>query len=160
MYGREGMAGRGRDRGGVYPEVPLLAVGGVVFREGRVLLVRRGKPPAEGEWAVPGGRVEIGETLREAIEREIREETGIVVRAGEMCHLFEVVRRDEAGRVKFHYVIIDFRGEYISGEPVASSDACEAAWVSREELEERPVNGETLRLLRKLGFQGEGRSAS
>jgi 8-oxo-dGTP diphosphatase len=148
-----------------YPDRPWLAVGGVVIRGDRVLLVRRGKPPADGEWAIPGGSVELGETLKEAVEREIREETGLIVRAGEVCHVFEALKRDDSGRIRFHYVIVDLWAEHVSGEPVPSSDATEAGWLACPDLENRPVNKSTLKLLRKLGFikkrdrKGEGTRA-
>jgi len=135
-----------------YPDSPRIAIGGVVFKDGGVLLVRRGKPPALGEWAVPGGSVELGETLKQAVEREIREEAGISVRAGEICYTFEAVKRDDDGRVQFHYVIIDLMAEYLSGEPVPASDATEAAWLTPGDLADRPVNATTIELLRKLEF--------
>lgn len=138
--------------GAEYPDRPRVAVGGVVIRDDRVLLVRRAKSPALGEWAIPGGSVELGETLKEAVEREIREETGIRVRAGEVCHVFESVKRDEDGSIRFHYVIIDLLAEHLSGEPVPSSDVTEAVWLGAGDLEGRPVNASTLQLLRKLGF--------
>ena len=135
-----------------YPDAPRLAVGGVVIKDDRVLLVRRGKPPAFGEWAIPGGSVELGETLQQAVERELREETGLIVKAGEICHTFEAVKRDDDGRVRFHYVIIDFTAEYLSGEPIPASDVTEAAWLTSGDLTDRPVNATTLELLGKLGF--------
>ena len=138
--------------GAEYPDEPRLAVGGVVIKDDRVLLVRRGKPPAFGEWAIPGGSVELGESLKQAVERELREETGITVRAGEICHTFEAVKRDDDGRVRFHYVIIDLMAEYISGEPVPASDATEAAWLTLAELKDRNINATTLELLSKLDF--------
>ena len=138
--------------GAEYPDAPRLAVGGVVIKGDQVLLVRRGKPPAYGEWAIPGGSVELGETLQEAVERELREETGITVRAGEICHTFEAVKRDDDGRVRFHYVIIDLTAEYLSGEPVPASDVTEAAWLTPGDLAGRPVNATTIELLNKLGF--------
>lgn len=138
--------------GGEYPEAPRLAVGGVVIKDERVLLVRRGKPPAFGEWAIPGGSVELGETLKEAVERELREETGITVRAGEICHAFEAVKRDHDGRVRFHYVIIDLTADHVSGEPVSASDVTEAAWLTPADLAGRPINATTMELLKKLGF--------
>ena len=138
--------------GAEYPDEPRLAVGGVVIKDDRVLLVRRGKPPAFGEWAIPGGSVELGESLEQAVERELREETGITVRAGEICHTFEAVKRDDDGRVRFHYVIIDLMAEYLSGEPVPASDATEAAWLTLAELKDRNINTTTLELLSKLGF--------
>ena len=135
-----------------YPDSPRIAIGGVVFKDGGVLLVRRGKPPALGEWAIPGGSVELGETLKQAVEREIREETGITVRAGEICYTFEAVKRDDDRRVQFHYVIIDLMAEYLSGEPLPASDVTEAAWLTARDLADRPVNTTTLELLEKLGF--------
>jgi ADP-ribose pyrophosphatase len=138
--------------GAEYPDLPCVAVGGVVIKDGRVLLVRRGRPPAFGEWAIPGGSVELGETLKQAVEREVFEETGLSVRAGEVCYVFETVNRDRDGRVRFHYVIIDLKAEYLSGDPVPGSDVTEAAWLSLDELATRPVNGNTLELLRRLDF--------
>lgn len=135
-----------------YPDAPRLAVGGVVIKDDRVLLVRRGKPPAFGEWAIPGGSVELGETLQQAVERELREETGITVRAGEICYTFEAVKWDDDGRVRFHYVIIDLAAEYLSGEPVPASDVTEAAWLTSRDLAGRPINVTTLELLNKLEF--------
>ncbi len=138
-----------------YPGHPRVAVGGVVFRDGRVLLVRRGKPPSEGEWAIPGGSVELGETLQEAVAREILEETGISIRVGEPVHVFEDVRRDEAGRIRFHYVILDFEGEFLSGEVNAADDARDARWVSRKEFLQLNLNNKTIHLMKKLGFLAE-----
>ena len=135
-----------------YPDAPRLAVGGVVIKDDRVLLVCRGKPPAFGEWAIPGGSVELGETLQQAVERELLEETGITVRAGEICHTFQAVKRDDDGRVRFHYVIIDLTAEYLSGEPVPASDVTEAAWLTSGDLAGRPINATTIELLNKLGF--------
>lgn len=135
-----------------YPDKPRLAVGGVVIKDDKVLLVRRGKSPAFGEWAIPGGSVELGETLQQAVERELREETGLTVKAGEVCHVFDAVKRDDEGRIRFHYVIIDLMTNHVSGEPAPASDVTEAAWLSFAELENRPVNASTLQLLRKLGF--------
>jgi ADP-ribose pyrophosphatase len=82
-------------------------VGAIVVRDSRVLLIQRGQPPSEGLWAIPGGRVELGETLQEAAEREIKEETGLTIRARNPIHTFDVILRDEGGRVRFHYVIVD-----------------------------------------------------
>ncbi|MGD9150765.1 MAG: NUDIX hydrolase, partial [Desulfobacterales bacterium] len=87
-----------------YPDSPRVAVGAVVFKEDRVLLVRRGQPPAENLWAIPGGSVEIGETLQQAAEREIWEETGIRIRATKPIYTFDVIERDERQGIRFHYV--------------------------------------------------------
>lgn len=138
-----------------YPDHPRVAVGGVVFHDGRVLLVRRAKAPAQGQWAIPGGSVNLGESLAVATEREVFEETGITIRAGEPMFTFDAIHRDEAGRVRFHYVIVDLMGEYLDGEPVAGDDAAEARWVAPADLAALPVSEPTRRLLRdRLGFGG------
>ena len=130
-----------------YPEHPRVAVGAVVFKDECVLLVRRGQPPAEDLWAIPGGSVEIGETLQEAAEREIREETGIRIRAATPVYTFDVIERDKTGNIRFHYVIVDLLAEYVSGELTAGDDALEACWVSADEIKTLAVNATTLRLL-------------
>ena len=135
-----------------YAKRPVVAVGGLVVHDGRVLLVRRGRPPAQGQWAIPGGSVRVGETLAQAVERELWEETGLRVRAGEVCHTFEVIAPDDEGRVRWHYVIVDLWAEVLSGEPRAASDADEAAFFRPEELPLAEVHPETAALLAKTGF--------
>jgi ADP-ribose pyrophosphatase len=132
-----------------YPDRPQLAVGAVVLDRGRVLLVQRGQPPAEGQWSIPGGSVMLGETLQEAAERELLEETGVVVQAGEPVWTFDVVERDSAGRVIYHYVIVDLEAAYLGGLPAAGSDVLDCRWVSPEELGSLAVNPATWRLLRQ-----------
>ena len=136
-----------------YPGKPLVAVGAVVFKDECILLVRRGQPPAEDLWAIPGGSVEIGETLQEAAEREILEETGIQIRASKPIYTFEVIDRDAAGKVRFHYVIVDLVADYVMGEPSPGDDAIEARWVSAGEINDLEVSSATLKLLKKeFGF--------
>jgi len=136
-----------------YPTVPLVAVGAIVVRDNRVLLVRRGQPPSEGLWAIPGGRVELGETLQEAAEREIKEETGLTIHARNPIYTFDFILRDEAGRVRFHYVIVDLLADFVSGGVQPGDDAREARWVTPGELEGLPVNRTTLQVLAKVvGF--------
>ena len=130
-----------------YPDHPRLAAGAVVFKEERVLLVRRGNPPAAGQWAIPGGNVKLGETLQQAAEREILEETGIIIAAGEPVYTFEVIDRDEDGGVRFHYVIVDLLADYVSGRPSAGDDALAVRWVAAKELSRIGVNRRTLELL-------------
>ena len=130
-----------------YPGHPRVAVGAVVFKDERVLLVRRGQPPAKNQWAIPGGSVKIGETLQEAAEREIQEETGIQIRAAEPVYIFDVIQRDEAEKIRFHYVIVDLSADYLSGELNAGDDALEARWVSADELTHLEVSSATLKLL-------------
>ena len=141
------------DPDGSYPPQPCVAVGAVVFKDNRVLLVRRGKPPAENLWAIPGGSVKIGESLQEAAEREIFEETGVTIRALEPVYTFDVIDRDAGGGVRFHYVIIDLTAEYIQGIPMAGDDASAARWISSDELATIKVNTRTRELLKsKFNF--------
>jgi len=116
-----------------YPDRPLIGVGAVIVQEGRALLIRRGQPPLLGEWSLPGGVLECGETLREAAVREALEETGLVVEVSDMLGVYERVIRND-GRVRYHYVLIDFLCHPVGGELKAGSDAAEAGWFAREEL--------------------------
>jgi len=122
-------------------------VGAVVFNEDKVLLVLRGKPPAEKQWSIPGGCVELGETLQEAAEREITEETGIVIQAKKPIYTFDVIERDEDGKIRFHYVIVDLAADYVSGELKAGDDAVDVSWVSRKDLNNLNVSNATRKLL-------------
>jgi 8-oxo-dGTP diphosphatase len=117
-----------------YPDNPLVGVGAVIVQENRVLLIRRGTPPLLGEWSLPGGVLECGETLREAVAREAREETGLQVETGEMLGVYERVIRDDQGRVRYHYVLIDFLCRAVGGDLKAGSDAAAVRWYTREEL--------------------------
>jgi len=132
-----------------YPELPQVAVGAIVFKDDKVLLVLRANPPAEKMWSIPGGRVELGETLQEAAEREIKEETGITIKAREPVFTFEVIERDIEGRIRFHYVIVDLAAEYVSGEPCAGDDAVASNWVSAQDLKNFAVSKTTLEVLRQ-----------
>lgn len=127
---------------------PRPGVGAVVFHQNRVLLVKRDRPPNAGQWAIPGGRIKFGESLQQAAEREILEETGITIRAGEPVFAFDIIQHDEQQQCRLHYVVIDLAADYISGEPVAGDDAAAAAWISATELGELPVNPLTLQLLK------------
>ena len=135
-----------------YPDSPRVGVGAVVLKEGRVLLVRRGVDPNYGLWTIPGGGLHVGETLREGAEREILEETGIEIRAREQIYTGDLVEQDAEGRVRFHYVVIDFAADYVSGEVNGADDALEARWVSPEDLAGLPATKTTLMVLRDLGF--------
>lgn len=117
-----------------YPETPLVGVGAIIIEDGRVVLVKRRHPPLEGKWSIPGGVLEIGETLRKAAVREALEETGLAVEPGELLGVFERVIPDEQGRMRYHYVLIDFLCRRVAGELEAGDDASEVRWVRREEL--------------------------
>jgi len=129
---------------------PQLGVGAIVCHQDKVLLVKRGKPPSAGQWAIPGGKVQAGEALRVAAEREILEETGVVIRAGELAYHFEFIERDERGALRYHYVVLDYVGEYVSGEPCAGDDAAEARWVGFDELSSLALNTSTREALHRL----------
>ena len=118
-----------------YPSRPFCGVGVVVRRDDQVLLVQRGNPPRRGDWGIPGGVVELGETLREAARREVREECGIEIQVAELLDTFEVLQRDDAGRLQYHYVIIDFAAEYVGGDVHAASDVLDARWVTVRDLD-------------------------
>lgn len=124
-----------------------------MFKDQKVLLVKRGNPPGQGMWAIPGGRVHLGETLRQAAEREVLEETGIRITATEPVYAFEVFDHDETGTLRFHYYIVDFDGDYESGDIQAGDDAASASWVSQQDLAQLPVVQKTRELLlEKYGF--------
>jgi ADP-ribose pyrophosphatase len=133
-----------------YPDSPQIAVGAVVVRDEKVLLVKRRKPPGKGLWSIPGGRVELGETLKEAAEREVKEEAGVIIRAKDQVYTFDLIDRDKQGCIRFHYVIVDLLADYVSGKPNPSSDACEARWVTPRELEELPVSRITREFLKNI----------
>ena len=121
----------GRD----YPLAPMVGVGAVVIEGGRVLLIRRGHAPMKGEWSLPGGALEVGETLLEGVRREVREETGLDVEPVAMIEVLDRIARDAEGRVQFHYVLIDYLCRVTGGELCCATDATEARWASREELD-------------------------
>lgn len=115
-----------------FPEAPLVGVGAVVVKEGRVLLVRRGNEPLKGHWTLPGGMLEVGETLVQGVAREVREETGLEVEVGELVELLDRIHR-EGGRARYHYVIADYLCRVTGGELRAASDADAVRWVERAE---------------------------
>lgn len=118
-----------------YPQAPIVTVGGIVFSGERVLLAQRGKEPNTGRWTIPGGAIELGEPVRQAVEREVREECGLIVQAGEVVEVLETIQRDESGAVRFHYVIIDFVCRHIEGEPRPGDDVDDARWAHPDEFD-------------------------
>jgi 8-oxo-dGTP diphosphatase len=134
-----------------YPDTPLVGVGAIIVEHGRVVLVKRGHAPLLGKWSIPGGVLEVGETLRTAVVREVREETGLTIELGELLGVFERILPDEQGHTRYHYVLIDFLCRRMSGELVAGDDAVEVGWFSREELASLELAQETQEVICK-GF--------
>ena len=132
-----------------FPDHPLVGVGAVIVENDRVLLIRRGQAPLLGEWSLPGGLLECGETLHEAVMREAREETSLTVEVGEMLGVYERVIRTDDGRVRYHYVLIDYLCRSVGGAIKAASDAAEAAWFKKEELPALKLSADTVEVVMK-----------
>jgi 8-oxo-dGTP diphosphatase len=133
-----------------YPDRPIVGVGAIVIEGGRVLLARRASEPLREEWSIPGGMLELGETLRAGTEREALEETGLQVRAGEVVDVFDsIIAGEQGGAPQFHYVLIDFLCEITGGELRAGSDASEVRWYRPEELRSLGLRATTQRALDK-----------
>lgn len=137
-----------------YPEAPLVGVGAVVNADGKFLLIRRANEPGRGLWSIPGGLVEVGERIRDAVRREVKEETGIEVEVGRLIDVLENIVLDEDGRVKFHYILIDFEAEPLSEdlELHPSSEALEARWFTPDEMRDIPMAATARTLFRKMGI--------
>ena len=121
----------------------------MVIHEGRALLIKRGGPPLEGQWSIPGGTLELGESIQEGVRRELLEETGIEVRVGELIEVFDRIFRDAAGKIQYHFVIVDYLCEKVSGEAHAASDVTDAAWVCEEDLWNYKLTEAATRVIRK-----------
>src|SRR4030066_1984105 len=111
-----------------YPAKPIVGVGTIVQKDGKILLVKRGVEPSLGLWAIPGGTLKLGESMRQCAERELLEETGIVAKAKECVYVFDFIEPDAQEKIKYHFVVIDFAAKYIAGEPQGADDALEARW--------------------------------
>jgi 8-oxo-dGTP diphosphatase len=139
-----------------FPEQPVVGVGGVLIHKGRALMVRRGNEPLRGEWSIPGGTLELGETLAEGVARELLEETGLVVRVLGQIEVFERIYAEKSGRAnkrkkrpRFHYVIVDYLCERVSGKPRAGSDVTDVAFAREDELDKFHLTETAQRILRK-----------
>jgi ADP-ribose pyrophosphatase YjhB (NUDIX family) len=117
-----------------YPEAPIVGIGGVILHENQVLLIQRGQEPLKGEWSLPGGALELGEALEQGIRREVLEETGLEIEPLQIVEVLDRIVRDEAGKVRYHYVLVDFLCRVTGGSLCCASDAAAAQWVRREEL--------------------------
>ena len=136
----------------LYPENPIVGIGAVIVKDNKVLLIKRAGDPGRGLWSIPGGLVELGEKIKDAVCREVKEETGLDVRVGEIADVTEIITRDEEGKVKYHFVIVDFFAEVLRGELKPSSDALEAKWVEFKDLRKYRLTETVERLFKKLGF--------
>ena len=132
-----------------YPEHPVVGVGGVVVRNGRALIVKRAHEPRKGEWSLPGGLLELGESLQDAVRREIKEETALDVTVGPIIETFDRVHRDDQGRIRYHFVIVDFVCWPNGGEAMPGSDADGVAWVSLQEVDDYKVNAHAKAVIEK-----------
>lgn len=132
-----------------YPSRPFLGVGALIFDADKILLVERAKEPLQGFWSIPGGIVETGEKLEEAIRREVREETGLEVDALSIFEIFERIMPDAEGRPEYHYVLIDYLCRVVGGRLEAASDVSRAAWVAKSELPEYRITEGTLAVVER-----------
>ncbi len=137
-----------------YPSQPVVGVGAVIVREGKILLVKRGNEPNRNMWSIPGGIVKVGESLIEALKREVEEEVGLKVEVGDVaCVSEEIIEED--GRIRFHYVIIDFFADVVGGELKPDSDALDARWVPLEEIDSLNVVEFVRKLVDRLRRGGD-----
>ncbi len=123
-----------------YPAQPVVGVGAVVVRDGKALIVKRAHEPRKGQWSLPGGHLHLGESLADGARREVKEETGLDVDLGPIIETFDRVHRDAEGRIRYHFVIVDFVCWSGAGEAVAGSDAADVAWVTADEIDGYDVN--------------------
>ncbi|MGC2109623.1 MAG: NUDIX hydrolase [Candidatus Korobacteraceae bacterium] len=142
-----------------YPEQPIIGVGAVIVDAGRILLVRRATEPLKGEWSVPGGMLELGETLRDGVRREVLEETGIEVEPGEVLDVFDSIFTDALGRTEYHYVLIDYLCRLVSGEAIAASDVSDVRWVTADALPAMNLRQSIEQVVRK-GLARAGKTTS
>lgn len=132
-----------------YPSRPLVGVGAVIKKGRRVVVVRRKAPPLEGQWSIPGGLVEVGEALHEAVAREAREETGLTVAVGELLEVFERILPGSRGRTRYHFVLLDYLCRPVGGRLRAGSDAARARWVTGNELDQLPIADSAKQVIRR-----------
>jgi len=133
-----------------YPARPIAGVGALIVDGDRILLVERGKEPLKGYWSLPGGAIEVGETAAEALQREVKEETGLDVAVGDLVEIFERIMRDETGKVEYHYVLIDHLCHITGGEAVAGSDVANVRWARRDELPSIRLTSGTLDVIERM----------
>jgi 8-oxo-dGTP diphosphatase len=130
-----------------YPKRPIIGVGALIFRRGRILMAQRGKEPLKGWWSLPGGALELGESLDAGVRREVREETGLEVLPLRVFKIFERIMRDAAGEPEYHYVLIDYICRVTGGTLQAGDDVCAVSWVTRDALKELQITEGTLAVI-------------
>lgn len=133
-----------------YTPYPRVGVGVLVFKDDQFLLICRGKSPGKGKWTLPGGMIELGETMEQAAVREIKEECGIEIQVNQVIKVFEHIERDAFNKVRYHYVVVDFVGEYIRGTLKAASDVDDARWFTLLSLEGMEIPERTLNLIQEV----------
>jgi mutator protein MutT len=138
-----------------YPDRPIVAVGAIVAENGRVLMARRGKEPSYGFWSVPGGAVHLGEDLKAAARREIKEELGIEVELTDVIEIMERVTRDAGGRIQYHYVVIDYLARHVGGEPTPSPEALEVRWIAPEDFPKYEMTRGTADIILRMLEKGK-----
>lgn len=135
-----------------YPKRPMIGVGALIFKRDRILMAQRGKEPLKGWWSLPGGALEVGESLADGIRREVREETGLEIRPLGVLEIFERIMRDASGAPEYHYVLIDYVCRIVGGELCAGDDVCAVEWVRQPDLAALPITEGTLGVIEK-GFR-------
>ena len=138
-----------------YPERPVLGVGALILRRNSILLVERGRSPLKGQWSLPGGVLETGETLDEGLRREVHEETGLAVRPLFVHEIFERIMRDKSGRAEYHYVLVDYVCKVVSGDLLPADDVDKVAWVPRRKLRQYPLTDGTLEVIVRAFEDGD-----
>lgn len=139
----------------IVPAAPVVGVGGVIVRDGKAVIVKRANDPYKGQWSIPGGRVELGESLADALRREMREETGLEVTIGPLIEVFERIQFEDVSGprpgplVRYHFVIIDYVCSCVGGALCAGDDAEDARWVTSEELEDYEIRQSAIDVIRK-----------
>ncbi len=141
-----------------YPEAPIVGVGAIIIENGRVALVKRGHDPFIGDWSIPGGALELGETVTDAVRREVMEETTLVVEPAGLLNVYDRVILDNNERILYHYVLIDYLCKWISGDLQAGSDCDRAQWFTEEEAAKLSLPADTAEVIR-LGFEKPGAGA-